>query len=78
MRNDFEEMMAQVEAASWFAGLAELEEAFTEAGFDVLEANSEYVVVAYEDDDEDVQVQVRLSGTESTIVIDSYEEVYRG
>lgn len=78
MRNNFDEMVAQVESAGWFSRLEELEESFTAAGFDVLEVNSEYVVVAYEDDDEDVEVQIKLAGTESTIVIDSYEEVYRG
>lgn len=78
MRSNFDEMVAQVESAGWFSRLAELEEAFTEAGFDVLEVNNECVVAAYEDEDEDVQVQFKLAGTESTIVIDSYEEVYRG
>lgn len=47
MRSNFDEMVAQVESAGWFSRLAELEEAFTEAGFDVLEVNNECVVAAY-------------------------------
>ena len=49
MRNDFEEMMAQVEAASWFAGLAELEEAFTEAGNENLKMNDVGVYTIIQD-----------------------------
>lgn len=45
---------------------------------DILDANREYIVVGYEDDGEDVQVEIRLGGTERTITVESFEEVYRG
>ena len=38
----------------------------------------EYVVISYEEDSEDVQVEIRLGCTERTIIIESFEEVYRG
>lgn len=45
---------------------------------DIMDANREYIVVGYMEDGDDVQVEVRLGGTERTIVIESVEEVYRG
>lgn len=53
----------------------EIEEA---TGADVIEANFEYVVIAYEEDGEDVQVKINLGGTKRTVIVKSYEEVYRG
>lgn len=53
----------------------EIEEA---TGADVIEANFEYVVIAYEEDGEDVQVKINLGGTKRTVIVKSYEEIYRG
>lgn len=39
---------------------------------------SEYIVISYEDDGDDVQVEIRLGGTERTITVESFMEVYRG
>lgn len=39
---------------------------------------SEYIVISYEEDDEDVQVDIRLNVAGRTITIESFEEVYRG
>lgn len=81
----FNEMFTAIESRGWYSRLEDLEEDLTEAGFEVLEMNREYVVVSYVDtdewvseNDEDVQVQIKLGGTENTITIDEYEEIYRG
>lgn len=55
--------------------VAEIEEA---TGAEVIESNYEYVVIAYEEDDEDVQVLIKLGGTKHTVIVTGYEEVYRG
>ena len=38
----------------------------------------EYVIISYEEDGEDVQVQINLGGTKGTIIVTGYEEIYRG
>lgn len=55
--------------------VADIEEA---TGAEVIENNYEYIVIAYEEDGEDVQVQIKLGGTKRTIIVTGYEEVYRG
>ena len=55
--------------------VAEIEEV---TGAEVIEENFEYVVVAYEEDGEDVQVRINLGGTKRTVIVTGYEEVYRG
>ena len=55
--------------------VAEIEEA---TGAEVIENNYEYVVIAYEEDGEDVQVKINLGGTKRTVIVTGYEEVYRG
>lgn len=47
-------------------------------GAEVIEETFEYVVIAYEEDGEDVQVKINLGGTKNTVIVKSYEEVYRG
>ena len=42
-------------------------------GLEVLEANREYVVVGYEEDEEDVQLILHIGGTENTIIISSVD-----
>lgn len=77
MEDKFNEMFTPILQLGWFSRRSELEDALTNAGFEVLESNEEYVVIGYEDEDEDVQVQIKLGGTARTIVIDSYEEIQR-
>lgn len=55
--------------------VAEIEEA---TGAEVIESNYEYVVIAYEEDGEDVQVQIKLGGTKRTIIVIGFEEIYKG
>lgn len=55
--------------------VAEIEEA---TGAEVIENNYEYVIIAYEEDGEDVEVLIRLGGTKRTVIVTGYEEVYRG
>lgn len=55
--------------------VAEIEEA---TGAEVIEETFEYVVIAYEEDGEDVQVKINLGGTKRTVIVTGYEEVYRG
>lgn len=45
---------------------------------DIQDVTREYVVAGWTADDEDVQWSIDLGGTERTIVIKSFEEVYRG
>lgn len=59
--------------------VADIYHAFhAEVECDVLDATREYVVVGWVEDDEDVQWEIKLGGTERTITIESFEEVYRG
>lgn len=55
--------------------VSEIEEA---TGAEVIEETFEYVVIAYEEDGEDVQVKINLGGTKRTVIVTGYEEVYRG
>lgn len=63
---------------TWWGRNEDLIEDLEEIGLEVLEHNDEYIVVAYEEDEEDVQLQIMLGGTTRTIVIGSVEEIYRG
>lgn len=63
---------------TWWGRNEDLIEDLEEMGLEVLEHNDEYIVVAYEGDEEDVQLQITLDGTPRTIVIGSVEEIYRG
>lgn len=61
----------------WYGRMDDLVADLEHYGFDILEMNSEYVVVAFDDDGDDVQIVLHLSGTERTIVIKDFEEVAR-
>lgn len=63
---------------TWWGRNEDLIEDLEEMGLEVLEHNDEYIVVAYEEDEKDVQLQITLDGTPRTIVIGSVEEIYRG
>lgn len=66
-------MKEQVENLGWFSRMEELVEALEDLGLEVLEANREYVVVGYEEDEEDVQLILHIGGTENTIIISSVD-----
>lgn len=61
----------------WYGSMAELHEDLEQYGFEVLVSNSEYVIVTCIDDGDYVQVQLVLGGTERTIIVDDFKEVYR-
>lgn len=63
---------------SWYGRLSDIIEELTEMGFDVLEDNAECIEVAFEEDGDDVHVVIYLGGTQNTITINGFEEVYRG
>jgi hypothetical protein len=73
---DMMEMLERLD--SWYGRLSDITEELTEMGFDVVDANAEYIDVAFEEDGDDVHVAIRLGGTQNTITINGYEEVYRG
>ena len=73
---DMMEMLERLD--SWYGRLSDITEELTEMGFDVVDANAEYIDVAFEGDGDDVHVAIRLGGTQNTITINGYEEVYRG
>lgn len=66
-------MKEKVENLVWFSRMEELVEALEDLGLEVLEANREYVVVGYEEDEEDVQLILHIGGTENTIIIASVD-----
>ena len=73
---DMMEMLERLD--SWYGRLSDITEELTEMGFDVVDANAEYIDVAFEEDGDDVHVAIRLGGTQNTITINGYEEVYLG
>lgn len=46
-------------------------------GFEVLESNCESITVSCDDDGDYVQIELALGGTERTIVVEDFEEIYR-
>ena len=66
-------MKEKVENLGWFSRLGELVEALEDLGLEDLEANREYVVAGYEEDGDDVQLILRIGGTENTIIISGVE-----
>ncbi len=65
---------------NWYGEQRDIFVELNEMGVDVFEANSEYITAGYTDKEEDeaVELMIRLGGTERTITIESIEEVYRG
>ena len=62
---------------SWYGRLADLIEDIQDAGYDVEEANEEYITASYEDGDATVYLDLRLGGTARTITVDSIREIER-
>lgn len=67
-------MKEKLESLSWFGRMEDLIEELEDMGLEVLEANCEYVVVGHEEDDDYIQLILRLGGTAHTIIITSVEE----
>ena len=61
----------------FYGRLEDLTEELEEMGYDVVDANSEYVTVQYEDGDDTVETVLRLGGTERTITVDEIRDVCR-
>lgn len=61
----------------WYGCMEDLLQDLKSYGFDVLEYNRESITVSYDDAGEYVQVHLVLGGTERTIVVEDFEEVYR-
>ena len=79
MSREVIDMMEKLERLdSGYGRLSDITEELTEMGFDVLEANAECIDVAFEEDGDDVHVVIYLGGTQNTITINGFEEVYRG
>lgn len=66
-------MKEKVENLGWFSRMEELVEELEDLGLEVLEANREYVVASYEEDEEDVQLILNIGGTGNTIIITSVD-----
>lgn len=61
--------------SNWWTRLDELVEEIEEMGYEVLEQNREYIVCCDEEDGSDEQYQIRLGGTERTIIVEEIEEI---
>lgn len=61
----------------WYSCMEDLLQDLKSYGFEVLEYNSESITVSCDDAGEYVQVRLVLGGTERTIVVEDFEEVYR-
>ena len=59
----------------WYGRLEDITEELTDMGFEVEEANREYITVWREIDGEDKEFLLYLGGTEHTITVDDIKEV---
>ena len=66
-------MKEKVENLGWFSRMEDLVEELEDLGLEVLEANREYVVASYEEDEEDVLLFHNTASTENTIIIASVD-----
>lgn len=57
----------------WYGSMEDLKH----YGFEVLESNRESITVSCDDDGDYVQIELALGGTERTIVVEDFEEIYR-
>ena len=65
---------------NWYGQLDDIYVELAKIGVDFDYATSEYIIAWYLDKEEDemVEVKIRLGGTPSTITIEDIEESYRG
>ena len=57
----------------WYGSMEDLFQDLKHYGFEVLESNRESITVSCDD----VQIELVLGGTERTIVVEDFEEIYR-
>ena len=61
----------------WYGSMEDLFQDLKHYGFEVLESNRESITVSCDDDGDYVQIELALGGTERTIVVEDFEEIYR-
>ena len=61
----------------WYGSMEDLLQDLKHYGFEVLESNCESITVSCDDDGDYVQIELALGGTERTIVVEDFEEIYR-
>ena len=61
----------------WYGSMEDLFQDLKHYGFEVLESNRESITVSCNDDGDYVQIELVLGGTERTIVVEDFEEIYR-
>lgn len=61
----------------WYGSMEDLFQNLKHYGFEVLESNRESITVSCNDDGDYVQIELVLGGTERTIVVEDFEEIYR-
>ncbi|MCM1061231.1 MAG: hypothetical protein NC452_13220 [Eubacterium sp.] len=57
----------------WYGSLEELTEELTDEGYEVLEANDEYICCSGNEDD--IQYVLHLGGTRTTLTIESVKKI---
>lgn len=62
-------------ANDWYGRMEDLEEAIREEGYEILDANREYIDFVNPESDDDTQYVAHLGGTERTITVERVEEV---
>ena len=60
----------------WYGSMEDLFQDLKHYAFEVLESNRESITVSCDDGDY-VQVELVLGGTERTIVVEDFKEIYR-
>lgn len=61
----------------WYGCMETLLQELKSYGFEILDYNRECITVSTDDDGDYVQLELVLGGTESTIVVEDFTEVYR-
>lgn len=61
----------------WYGSTEDLFQDLKHYGFEVLESNRESITMSCDDDGDYVQIELVLGGTERTIVVEDFKEIYR-
>jgi hypothetical protein len=77
MKGTYEQRLIYNFMDEWWAFLDELVQELREQGFEVLSSNREAITVSVDDDGDYVELRLVLGGTERTITVEDFEEVYR-
>lgn len=68
-------MRLEVLKNDWYGRLEDIVEEIEELGYEVLEANGEYITCWEENSDDDTEYIIRLGGTERTITVEEIREI---